>query len=175
MINTTSRPMSNDDLPLGLDAALDPARSGHKATVPAELRKAGHRVPDGFVVPLAYESPPNCWRLRWRAWDRAPMPCAPRAWPRIAEASFAGQYETVLGAETIDEVLAATKKVLASARAAHVASYRASTDVPEDMGRRPARRSGAAAGDCGGSGRGVHRQPRDRGRRSGDRSDAWPR
>jgi hypothetical protein len=38
--------------PVGLDDALDSARYGHKAATLAALRRGGHNVPDGFVIPV---------------------------------------------------------------------------------------------------------------------------
>ena len=137
-MNIASTPMTDDDIPLSLDAAFDPARCGRKATTLAELRRAGHRVPDGFVVPrgarvAAELLAPALARL-------GPGPYAVRSSgvaEDLVEASFAGQYETVLGAETLDEVLAGIERVIASARAAHVASYRAGTDLAEDSASAP--------------------------------------
>jgi pyruvate,water dikinase len=42
----------------------------------------------------------------------------------LADASFAGQYESVLGATTVEEVEAAVTRVRASGRTSHLAEYR---------------------------------------------------
>jgi phosphohistidine swiveling domain-containing protein len=109
-----------------LDGALDAARHGHKAASLAILRKAGHNVPDGFVIPVAM------------AWDRealvAPLaalgagPYAVRSSgvaEDLGEASFAGQYESVLGVSGVDDLVTAVERVLASGKGARVAAYQA--------------------------------------------------
>ncbi|HVJ20876.1 MAG TPA: PEP/pyruvate-binding domain-containing protein, partial [Polyangiaceae bacterium] len=118
--------------PVRLDEALDSARYGHKAATLAALRRGGHNVPDGFVIPVGM------------AWDReallAPLaalgagPYAVRSSgvaEDLAGASFAGQYESVLGALSIDDVVNAAGRVLASGKGARVAAYRADQGAAE--------------------------------------------
>jgi len=125
-----TRTNENALVTLNLDDALDSARCGHKAATLAALRKAGHNVPDGFVIPVGM------------AWDReallAPLaalgagPYAVRSSgvaEDLANASFAGQYESIIGVESVDDVVAAAKRVLASGQSARVAAYRADVDA----------------------------------------------
>ncbi len=118
--------------PVRLDDALDSARYGHKAATLAALRRGGHNVPDGFVIPVGM------------AWDReallAPLaalgsgPYAVRSSgvaEDLAGASFAGQYESVLGVSSVEDVVTAAGRVLASGKSARVAAYRADVDVAE--------------------------------------------
>jgi hypothetical protein len=49
MATTTSTPAHNRVL--ALDEVHDPSTCGHKAAALGALRRAGHQVPDGVVVP----------------------------------------------------------------------------------------------------------------------------
>jgi pyruvate,water dikinase len=121
--------------PVPLAEALDPARVGHKVASLAALLRAGHRVPDGFVIPAGGRaSRPSLGEALARL---GPGPYAVRSSgvsEDSAEASFAGQFESVLDVRTFDEVIVAVEQVLASAHSVHVAAYRAH-----------ARRQGASA------------------------------
>lgn len=112
---------------LPLDRASDAATCGQKAATLAKLRRAGCRVPDGFVIPAGVD--PNADRLRVALERLGAGPWAVRS-SGIAEdledASFAGQYDTVLGVTTMDEVLGAVARVRASGGSANVAAYRQS-------------------------------------------------
>ncbi|HVJ18813.1 MAG TPA: PEP/pyruvate-binding domain-containing protein [Polyangiaceae bacterium] len=124
--------MPENIVPVRLDDALDSARYGHKAATLAALRRDGHNVPDGFVIPVGM------------AWDRdallgplAALGAGPYAVRSsgvaedLAGASFAGQYESVIGVEGIDDVVTAAGRVLASGKSARVAAYRADVDAAE--------------------------------------------
>jgi pyruvate,water dikinase len=108
-----------------LDAAGDASTCGHKAAALAALRRAGFPVPDGFVVPI--DASISVESLA-RALERlGPGPWAVRS-SGVSEdldyASFAGQYESVLGMTTVEDVAAAVTRVRAAGGARHVAEYR---------------------------------------------------
>jgi pyruvate,water dikinase len=120
---------------LPLDAAGDASTCGHKAAALAALRRVGFPVPDGFVVPvhasISVESLAG-------ALDRlGPGPWAVRS-SGIAEdlddTSFAGQYESVLGVTTVDDVVAAVARVRVSGSASHVVEYRGKHGGAPDAG-----------------------------------------
>jgi len=108
-----------------LDAADDASTCGHKAASLAALRRAGFPVPDGFVVPV--DGSTAAESLAHALARLGPGPWAVRS-SGVAEdlddASFAGQYESVLGVSTVEEVAAAITRVRASGGATHVAEYR---------------------------------------------------
>jgi phosphoenolpyruvate synthase/pyruvate phosphate dikinase len=52
----------------------------------------------------------------------------------LADASFAGQYETVLGVSTLEDVVAAVGQVRASAATVHAAAYREQQTSGTDAG-----------------------------------------
>jgi phosphohistidine swiveling domain-containing protein len=104
---------------------------GGKAARLGELARAGFRVPDGFVLPA-------CVFGRERQAARAIQAALQTLGTgRVAvrssgiaedldDASFAGQYETVLNAEGSDDVMAAIRRCWRSATSAQVRAY--STD-----------------------------------------------
>jgi pyruvate,water dikinase len=100
----------------------DRRRVGNKAFTLARLRRLGLPVPDGFVL-LAGEGRLDAARaaaLR-AAYARLGGRVAVRSSSTLedaAEASFAGQYRTVLGAQGEDEVVRAAEQCLESAGAA---------------------------------------------------------
>jgi rifampicin phosphotransferase len=87
-------------VPLDAVDAADAARVGGKAANLGELKKAGFKVPDGFVV---IGEPPE----------------------DLADASFAGQYETFLNVQGLEQLRKAIGDCRKSASSARVASYRA--------------------------------------------------
>lgn len=110
---------------LALDEVTDHTACGRKAASLGALRRAGHRVPDGFVVPVGMsltiaDAGAALARLGPGPWAVRSSGVA----EDLADASFAGQYETVLGVTTVEEVVAAVARVRASASAEHVAAYR---------------------------------------------------
>ena len=117
---------------IALDVALDASSCGHKASTLAELRNAGHNVPDGFVIPVGRACSPEALR---EALERlGPGPYAVRSSgvaEDLVEASFAGQYETVLGVDTLDDVVTAARRVRESGKSERVATYRAEIDGDE--------------------------------------------
>ena len=78
---------------IALDVALDASSCGHKASTLAELRNAGHNVPDGFVIPVGGACSPEA--LEREALERlGPGPYAVRSSgvaEDLGDASFAGQ------------------------------------------------------------------------------------
>ena len=110
--------------PLPLHLVTDAATCGQKAATLASLRRAGFRVPEGCVIPAHVE--PDADALRAALDKLGNGPWAVRSsgvTEDLEEASFAGQYETVLGVTTLAEVLAAVARVRASGAGASVAGY----------------------------------------------------
>lgn len=122
-------------VPLAADAQASADLIGNKAASLVELLRAGFRVPAGMCVTTsAYRA----WRAAGALTDelraellaafgslRAPVavrsssPAEDRA-----DASFAGQYETVLGVRTDQELLQAVEKCWISASSAAAQAYR---------------------------------------------------
>ncbi len=118
--------------PIVLAGALDALRCGHKASTLAALRNAGHNVPDGFVIPVGGLCSPEA--LREALGRLGPGPYAVRSSgveEDLASASFAGQYDTVLGVATLDDVVTAALRVRQSGKSQRVAAYRAEIDGDE--------------------------------------------
>ncbi|HEX6246829.1 MAG TPA: PEP/pyruvate-binding domain-containing protein, partial [Nocardioidaceae bacterium] len=129
---------------LAEDDAADPALSGAKAATLASLAARGFPVPEAFVVTTG-----ACERILAGADDAAGVATAEipddvRAGvvsglgrlgggavavrssgteEDLPDASYAGQYETVLGVRGPDEVVRAVLRCLASARSARVRAY----------------------------------------------------
>ncbi len=132
--------------------ATDPASTGRKATSLARLQAAGFDVPDGFVLTTAATAatraagpiPEAVARAFRAAMSRlGDVPLAVRS-SGVAEdlpdASFAGQYETILDVRGPEAVERAILRCLASASSGRVEAYRAA------MGREPTD-SALASGD----------------------------
>jgi phosphoenolpyruvate synthase/pyruvate phosphate dikinase len=111
--------------PLALRDAIDASRCGHKAATLAALRNAGHNVPDGFVIPVDGTRDPAAVGAALAA--LGPGRYAVRSSglaEDLAEASFAGQYDSILGARDLDEVLRAIERVRASGHSDRATAYR---------------------------------------------------
>ena len=122
MTTTISTPAPNRIL--ALDEAHDPSTCGNKAAALGALRRAGHHVPDGVVVPAGVlftlaEALDACDRLGPGPWAVRSSSVA----EDLADASFAGQYETVLNVTTPEGVVDAVARVRVSASTAHAADY----------------------------------------------------
>ncbi|MBI2954684.1 MAG: hypothetical protein HYY30_10245 [Chloroflexi bacterium] len=141
---------TNFVLPLRDLAWADIALVGGKAANLGELIPAGLPVPDGFVLTtsafdrfisangLGSDSPPEAVArgtlprdlaeaLRAAVQPLNGLPLAVRSSAvaeDLADASFAGQYETVLDVRGEEALLAAVRQCWASAFKAHVAAYR---------------------------------------------------
>ncbi len=108
-----------------LDDAVDPTRCGHKAATLAELRKRGHNVPDGFVIPVGVAYDRDALQAPLAAVGAGPYAVRSSGVAEdLAHASFAGQYESVLGVASLDEVISAAGRVLASGTSARATAYR---------------------------------------------------
>lgn len=113
--------------------ATDPQQAGGKAARLAALVQAGHPVPPGFVLTVdglrGDLAPGGELALALDAALAAlDGPVAVRSSglaEDLAEASFAGQYETVLDVVGTHAVLAAVQRCLASAASERVQSYQA--------------------------------------------------
>jgi pyruvate,water dikinase len=124
---TTTIPTPAPNRVLALDEAHDPSTCGNKAAALGALRRAGHLVPDGVVV-LAGVPFTMAEALDVR--DRlGPGPWAVRSSSvaeDLADASFAGQYETVLNVATPEGLVDAVARVRVSASTAHAVDYQRS-------------------------------------------------
>lgn len=125
---------------LALDdpVATDPDVVGHKAATLAALRSRGHRVPAGVVLPLTVTSaipaggaarhalPAEVVAEVEAALDHLGGVVAVRS-SGVAEdlpdASWAGQYESVLGVRTVEDLWVAIDACLASARSLRAVAY----------------------------------------------------
>jgi phosphoenolpyruvate synthase/pyruvate phosphate dikinase len=142
--------MSLDDL-----TTADAARAGRKAAVLGELRQAGFPVPGGVVLAVealqqalaaagldgdsapeqveAAQLPTGIAEALTAAADAfGPVPLAVRSSgvdEDLSGASYAGQYETVLGVAAAD-LPAAVRRCWASGFAHHVAAYRSALTAP---------------------------------------------
>jgi len=128
----------------------DPAnrlRYGGKGASLAALARAGFDVPEGFIIPTdvaeALAGEPAAWdsalrrdllaRLAALAPDYEPVAVRSSAADEDgAEASFAGQHETILGVKGGDAFLDAVARCLASAASESALAYRESTGAARD-------------------------------------------
>ena len=110
-------------VPLDAVDAADAARVGGKAANLGELKRAGFNVPDGFVV---IGEPPADLADTLRALGGGPLAVRSSAVAEdLADASFAGQYETFLNVQGLEQLRKAIGDCRRSASSARVASYRA--------------------------------------------------
>jgi pyruvate,water dikinase len=134
---------SSSALVLGLDdpRAVVAGLVGAKASNLATLRQAGFPVPDGLVITTAASSgfgsslSPDAQRALdvIEAWSegRSIAVRSSGTSEDSSEASFAGQYETILGVVGRQELEEAVKKCLASLYSTRVASYRTGSGSAE--------------------------------------------
>jgi rifampicin phosphotransferase len=136
---------TKDVIGLAEEGAADPALSGTKAATLAALAARGFPVPAGFVVTTAaceripatvddaaadlasVEFPGDVWAgivsgLRQLGGGPVAVRSSGTA-EDLPDASYAGQYETVLGVSKPDEVAQAVRRCLASAGSARVRAY----------------------------------------------------
>lgn len=113
-----------------LARAGDTRTCGHKAASLAALLEQGFEVPPGFVIPVGLTPDPA--ELAGALEALGPGPFAVRS-SGVAEdldqATFAGQYETLLDVAA-PAVADAARRAVASAVAAHVARYAGMADTP---------------------------------------------
>lgn len=99
----------------------DRDRAGGKAFVLARLRRAGLPVPDGFVLTAGASADDPAWREELvSAYHELGGPVAVRSSSVVedgAEASFAGQFATLLDVRGEDDVVEAARTCLRSASA----------------------------------------------------------
>lgn len=111
---------------LTLDAANDARVCGRKAATLAALRELGFDVPDGFVIPAGAQ--PGRDEIAAALARLGDGPVAVRSSglaEDLADASYAGQYDTVLNVRGADEVMAAAAACVRSADSSRVDSYTA--------------------------------------------------
>src|SRR6266508_2190814 len=142
-------------LPLGELSAADAERAGRKAAVLGELKRAGFPVPDGVVLAagaldqalaaagLGPDAGPEqveaallpdavAEPLAAAVTSFGPGPLAVRSSgveEDLPGASYAGQYETVLGVRAAD-LPAAVRRCWASGFAHHATAYRSAVSAP---------------------------------------------
>jgi rifampicin phosphotransferase len=117
-------PTTRNTVPLAELTRDDAAQAGGKAANLGELVRAGFPVPDGFAI----IGEPNEAAVRSAAEHLGDVLLAVRSSAvaeDLADASFAGQYETVLDVRGPDALLRAIHQVRASAAGARVQHYRA--------------------------------------------------
>jgi phosphoenolpyruvate synthase/pyruvate phosphate dikinase len=110
-------------IPLRELSRADRELAGSKAANLGELARAGFPVPDGFVVIEASNA-----EVLAAARALGDVPLAVRssgAAEDLADASFAGQYETILDVRGSDALLQAIVRCRESARRERVQQYRA--------------------------------------------------
>jgi rifampicin phosphotransferase len=143
---TSAELSTKTPLVVGLHDPGDPVREvvGTKAATLARLAQRGFRVPQGFVVTTAAcdhivagtQIPDEVWVAVLSHLEQLGKgPVAVRSSGSaedLAEASYAGQYETVLGVEGPEALASAIGRCLASANSEHVRAYRGS-DAPTRM------------------------------------------
>ena len=123
-------------------AGSSPEVVGTKAATLAHLASRGFRVPEGFVVTAAAcdrilassDIPQEVWAevlSHLRQLGDGPLAVRSSGLEEdLAEASYAGQYDTVLGVEAPDAVSDAIGRCLASATSDQVQAYRGSDARP---------------------------------------------
>ena len=121
---STARSEPGTLIGLGDLTHADRERVGSKAANLGELRRAGFRVPDGIVVVGDAQVDPAAI---WTALGDGPVAVRSSAAAEdLADASFAGQYETVLDVRSPRALLDAIQRVRASAANTRTQLYQAS-------------------------------------------------
>jgi rifampicin phosphotransferase len=125
--------------PLAELGDLDAAIVGSKAATLGRLRAAGFPVPDGFVLAgcsVADLDGPGIRDLVDAALDQIGRgPVAVRSSSPaedLADASYAGQYDSVLGVEGLDHLLTAIRAVRESGTSKRVGGYRTGRGIEAD-------------------------------------------
>lgn len=119
-------------IPLDAVTRADRDVVGAKAATLGELTRAGFPVPEGFVVT---GEPDEAALDAYRMLGDVPVAVRSSALAEdLADASFAGQYETVLDVRGPDALPAAIWRVRESAGAARVRDYRAARTLSDQNG-----------------------------------------
>lgn len=109
---------------LTLNDAHDPLICGNKAAALGALRRAGHHVPDGVVVPAGVAfTRAEAMKVRDHLGQGPWAVRSSSVAEDLVDASFAGQYETVLNVTTLEGLVDAVALVRVSASTAHAADY----------------------------------------------------
>lgn len=109
---------------VALDAATDPGTCGHKAATLAILRSLGFDVPDGFVIPAGVRpARDEIAAALARLGDGRFAVRSSGLAEDLPDASFAGQYDTLLNVLGADAVLDAAAACMKSAHDERIESY----------------------------------------------------
>jgi pyruvate,water dikinase len=109
---------------LALDAATDAGTCGHKAAALAVLRNLGFEVPDGFVIPAGVQATRDDVAIALARLGNGPVAVRSSGLAEdLPDASFAGQYDTLLNVRGAEAVLEAAAVCVKSAHDGRVESY----------------------------------------------------
>jgi rifampicin phosphotransferase len=109
---------------LTLDAATDARVCGHKAATLAALRNVGFDIPDGFVIPAGVQASPDEVAAALARLGDGPVAVRSSGLAEdLPDASFAGQYDTLLNVRGVDAVLEAAASCVASAADGRMTTY----------------------------------------------------
>jgi pyruvate,water dikinase len=109
---------------LALDAATDASVCGHKAATLAVLRSLGFDVPDGFVIPAGVQASRDDIAVALTRLGDGPVAVRSSGVAEdLPDASFAGQYDTLLNVRGAEAVLDAAAACVKSAHDGRIESY----------------------------------------------------
>ena len=109
---------------LALDAATDAGTCGHKAATLALLRNLGFDVPDGFVIPAGVQASRDDIAAALARLGDGPVAVRSSGLAEdLPDASFAGQYDTLLNVLGAEAVLDAEAACVKSAHDGRIESY----------------------------------------------------
>jgi pyruvate,water dikinase len=107
-----------------LDAATDAGTCGHKAATLALLRSLGFDVPDGFVIPAGVQASRDDIAAALARLGDGPVAVRSSGLAEdLPDASFAGQYDTLLDVRGAEAVLNAAAACVSSAHDGRIESY----------------------------------------------------